>query len=322
MADLPLDALQPRLLEWRNRLHQPWLVAAWPGMGAVAQVAAHYLWTRLGAHELGELPIEDCFDLRAVEVEHGLIRPQPAPQNTLLAWPAPSGERDLVFFEGSAQPEHDAQRCCEAIVVAARALGVVRVCTFAAMATMIRPEARPHVFAVASEAPLLDEARRSEAEPLANGSIGGLNGLLVAVAARRGLPGLCLLGEMPYFASSIANPKACAAVLRTFCRLAKLSIDLTELDAAAVAVERSLVERLKQAERAAVTPALPSPPELREPLTEAELRERAGRVHVEELFAAAQRDRSKAPQLKAELDRLGLFKDYEDRFLDLFRRGE
>jgi hypothetical protein len=37
------------------------------------------------------------------------------------------------------------------------------------------------------------------------------------------------------------------------------------------------------------------------------------------MFALAEKDRSKAFELKKELDRLGIFKKYEDRFLDLFR---
>lgn len=46
------------------------------------------------------------------------------------------------------------------------------------------------------------------------------------------------------------------------------------------------------------------------------------RSGIEELFAEAARDRAKASQLKAELDRHGLFKEYEDRFLDLWKRAE
>jgi hypothetical protein len=38
------------------------------------------------------------------------------------------------------------------------------------------------------------------------------------------------------------------------------------------------------------------------------------------LFNQANQDRSKAFELKQELDRLGVFKDYEDRFLDLFKK--
>ena len=41
-------------------------------------------------------------------------------------------------------------------------------------------------------------------------------------------------------------------------------------------------------------------------------------AHIETLFEDASADRDKALELKAELDRCGVFKDYEDRFLDLF----
>ncbi|EMI15769.1 hypothetical protein RMSM_07296 [Rhodopirellula maiorica SM1] len=40
---------------------------------------------------------------------------------------------------------------------------------------------------------------------------------------------------------------------------------------------------------------------------------------IESLFEVAQTDRSRAFELKSELDRLGVFADYENRFLDLFK---
>ena len=46
----------------------------------------------------------------------------------------------------------------------------------------------------------------------------------------------------------------------------------------------------------------------------------AARERIERLFTEAAKDRSKAFELKRELDRLGLFKDYENRFLDLFKK--
>ena len=39
---------------------------------------------------------------------------------------------------------------------------------------------------------------------------------------------------------------------------------------------------------------------------------------IEKMFKAAGRDHSKAQSLKDELDKWGLYKLYEDRFLDLF----
>jgi hypothetical protein len=48
----------------------------------------------------------------------------------------------------------------------------------------------------------------------------------------------------------------------------------------------------------------------------------ASRQRIEQLFQAADRDRSQAVGLKQELDRLGVFRQYEDRFLDLFKKAD
>jgi hypothetical protein len=47
---------------------------------------------------------------------------------------------------------------------------------------------------------------------------------------------------------------------------------------------------------------------------------RAARARIDELFAGVARGEVNPADLKAELDRWGVFREYEDRFLDLFRR--
>ncbi len=47
---------------------------------------------------------------------------------------------------------------------------------------------------------------------------------------------------------------------------------------------------------------------------------RAARAHIEEMFASVARGELNPTELKRELDRWGVFKEYEDRFLDMFRR--
>ncbi|HEX9015173.1 MAG TPA: hypothetical protein VF960_04120 [Chloroflexota bacterium] len=47
---------------------------------------------------------------------------------------------------------------------------------------------------------------------------------------------------------------------------------------------------------------------------------RAARARIDELFAGVARGETNPSELKAELDRWGVFREYEDRFLDLFRR--
>ena len=73
--------------------------------------------------------------------------------------------------------------------------------------------------------------------PMTEGSIGGLNGLLLGVARQRGMEGVCLLGEMPIYATRIANPKASQAVLEVLTRMLGIVIDLEDLTDMAEQVE-------------------------------------------------------------------------------------
>ena len=43
---------------------------------------------------------------------------------------------------------------------------------------------------------------------------------------------------------------------------------------------------------------------------------------IEKLFIEARTDITKASELKAELDKWNAYKEYEDRFLDLFRKNK
>ena len=50
------------------------------------------------------------------------------------------------------------------------------------------------------------------------------------------------------------------------------------------------------------------------------IKDRIARYMIEQLFREAAAERSRVSELEAELRRWGLFGEYEDRFLDLFRR--
>jgi regulator of replication initiation timing len=111
--------------------------------------------------------------------------------------------------------------------------------------------------------------------------------------------------------------------LETFKQLTGLEIDLDELSEQASEFEEHLQHFLEQAnveyrveeeapqefveEDVQETPTISS-------LTQEE------QANVDKLFAEAKNDRSKAYELKRELDRLHIFARYEDQFLDLFRK--
>lgn len=304
----------------KNKLNRPWMVAVWPGMGHVAMSAGYYLMAKLGMHVLAEFRANELFDVEHVEVKGGLVQPGRLPRNRLFVWQAPAGKHDIVVFIGETQPPLGKYAFCRRLIEYARELGVERIFTFAAMATPMRPGERSHVFGAAADAASLAELKGLDLQVVEEGYIGGLNGILLGVAAESRLRGACLLGEMPQIFTQLPYPHAALAVLETFATLADLELDLDELREQAEAMDGKLDELLTQIERA-VTGQESREESFSPPAAEGDL-DPDDQRRIERLFVQARKDRAKAYELKRELDRLGVFRDYEDRFLDLFKKPD
>jgi hypothetical protein len=307
------------------KLREPWLVAIWPGMGSVALLAGSYLLQKLDAEQLGELDTEDLFELDSVDVKKGVVSAGQVPRNLFFIWRNPVAKRDLLIFVGEAQPESGGFALCQQIVDYAALQGVKQVFTFAAMATQLQPGTKPRVFAVATDGPTLKQTKNLSVEVLEEGQITGLNGVLLAAGAERGLHGICLLGELPFFAVGVPNPRAAQAVLERFTELAGIEMDFTDLERQADVVDRNLeqlMEQMGEESEESGGPEDPTEPEEPAKASSPPPVDAKARRRIESLFDRVRRDRSKAMELKQELDRLGVFKQYEDRFLDLFHSGE
>lgn len=301
-----------------EKLTNPWLLAVWPGMGGVAISAGYYLMAKLGMHLLIEFPAAEFFDLEQIEVKNGLILTRRLPRSRLFLWKDPKEQHDLIVFIGEAQPPVKGGAFCRTLIDQAKALGVKRVFTFAAMATNMRPKHSPRVFGAAIERDTLSQFKQLDLHLLESGNISGLNGVLLGMAATEGLPGGCLLGEIPQIFSQIPFPKASLAVLEFFSVMAGIEIDLNELREHAKTVETTLEDFLVRMEGSLEGNESPDPDTSKvdgdtpPPSTQESQR-------IEQLFEEARRDRSRAYELKQELDRMGLFNEFEDRFLDLFK---
>lgn len=304
------------------KLNRPWMIAVWPGMGQVAINAGYYLLAKLGAHLLAEFKPRELFDVEHVEVKGGLVRMGRLPRSRLFVWRDPAGNHDVVIFLGEAQPPMGKYAFCNRLIEFARELGVERVFTFAAMALETRPEHSSRVFGVAADEKSLSYLKRFHVEILEEGLISGLNGVLLGIAAEREMHGVCLLGEMPQLFVQLPYPKASLAVLETFATMAGLEIDFSELREQVHAVDVKLRELFAAMERAIHS----EEPTIEENFTTQEPDERHldpdDERRIEELFEQAQKDRSKAYELKRQLDHLDVFREYEDRFLDLFKKPE
>src|SRR5262245_39611401 len=305
------------------KLNKPWLVAVWPGMGQVAISAGYYLMAKLGMHVMAEFSPRELFDVEHIEVKRGIIHTGRLPRSRFFVWEDPAGKHDIVVFIGEAQPPLGKYAFCKKLIEFAQQIGVERVFTFAAMATQMHPQHEPRVFGAATSEATLAEVKRHKLEIQDEGNISGLNGIVLGVAAESGLSGACLLGEMPHLFSQLPFPAASLAVLKAFTKMAQIDLDLTELAEQAQAMGEKLGEILTTIEHTMQQQMGQEEDEEEEftPPAEEPRVSPVDEARIERLFTQSRQDKAKAYELKQFLDKLDVFKDYEDRFLDLFKKS-
>ena len=234
------------------KLNKPWMVAVWPGMGHVAISAGYYLMAKLGMHILAEFPAHELFDVEHVEVKDGLISTGRLPRSRFFVWIDPAGparhrrvHRRGAAVEGPIRLLPQTDRVCQD--------------DRSRTGLHVRGDGNRHGARTPNHesSPPRPTRRRSnelkqlELQILDDGNIGGLNGILLGVAAESWLRGGCLLGEMPHIFAQLPYPKASLAVLEAFTDHRRRSqIDLTELAEQAREMDHKLGELLAQMQKA------------------------------------------------------------------------
>ncbi|UCE19085.1 MAG: PAC2 family protein [Gemmatimonadota bacterium] len=294
-------------------VEDPVMIAGWPGMGNVALGAVNYLRRKIETVPFAEIETSQFFAPDAVIVKNGLAKLPQVPQNLFYYSLAPA----VIIFESNAQVSGaDSIHFLKLILDFAQNFKVRRIYTGAAFPMPISHKEKPAVYGVANRKDLLNVIAKSHIEIMEGGQISGLNGLLLGYAEQRGIEAICLLATMPNYAISFPNPKASKAILSVLTRMLHVRIDMSELDA----FSQEMDERMKAIEE-----------KIREMFPTAGKGERAADLDkkevpkyimekIEKLFQEAKGNREKAYDLKEELDRWDLFKFYEDRFLDLFKK--
>jgi proteasome assembly chaperone (PAC2) family protein len=205
------------------------MLASWPGIGDVSLTAAKYLVDKLNAEEIGEIEPLDFFEPTGVTVRDNLVNSPRFPENKFYYWRSARAGQSLVIFIGEEQPGFKGYELVNCVLDVAQRLKVARVYSCAAAVTRIHHSEEAKVWGAATAPKLVDELNKHNVILRGNLRIAGLNGLILGMAKERGMEGLCLLGEVPAYATQIANPRASLAVLSILVKMLGITIDLAEL---------------------------------------------------------------------------------------------
>jgi proteasome assembly chaperone (PAC2) family protein len=226
------------------KLNEPNLLAVWPGVGNVAMIIATYLTSKLTFKDLAEIQAASFFDPTGVLVEDSIIEAPQFPQSKFYYRKSDKkGGSDLILFMGDNQPASKGYELANCILDVALRFHIKRVYTCAAALTRIHHTEQPKVWGVGTNPMMVQELKKLNLKQKGNLQIAGLNGLLLGVSKEREIDGMCLLGEVPMYASRMPNPMAALAVLRTLTKMLEIEVDL--LDLTRVAEETR--EKMKQA---------------------------------------------------------------------------
>lgn len=230
------------------KLNQPFLVAAWPGVGNIALGAVSYLREKLGAKLFGEIDPHPFFESPGVFIEDNLIQPPRFPKSQFFFWRRPQPGRDLIILEGEAQPSRNSYELAHRVIDVAQRLGADRIFTLAA-ALVATPTENPRVWATASDAELVTQLRAQGAVLQGNFFVAGMNGLLLAVARERGLSGVCFLGETFRLLPQMENPVAALAVLKALAQALDIQVDTRDLEAMAQQAKAEMARMVSESQQ-------------------------------------------------------------------------
>ena len=226
----------------RPKLNSPNMLAAWPGISNVSIIAATYLKRKLDFKKLAEVEAFHFFDPIGVVVENSVIGAPQFPQNQFYYWKNKGDGSDLILFIGEDQPAAKGYELANCVLELGLRFQVKRIYTCAAALTRIHHTEQPRVWGVATSQQATENLKDCDLLQKGNLHISGLNGLLLGVAKERGIEGICLLGEVPTYATRIQNPVAALAILKVLTKMLGVEIDMTEL--AVLAAETR--ERMKE----------------------------------------------------------------------------
>jgi len=206
------------------RLRSPILICGFPGSGYVGKLAIDHIIEELEGIHLADI-YSTSFPPQVIIKNTGIVELM---KNILYYVKDSRSKHDFLFLTGDAQPVNSKVEYLlgEEIIKIAKNFGVTQVITLGAYITGMFVET-PRVFGVATDDDGLKLLNSYSISKIDNGSISGMNGILLGIGKINSLNGISLLGETSGY---VIDANASKYILKKLLTIVDLDINMEDLE--------------------------------------------------------------------------------------------
>jgi uncharacterized protein len=203
-------------------LKNPKLICGLPGSGYVGKLAIDYLIDKLSAKQFGNI-YSSSFPPQVSIQADGTVD---LVKNSLFY--CHTDNQDLILFTGDAQPvsAQGEYALAEEIIELCKKMNVTDIYTLAAYITGKFSQI-PKVYGTGTTSKIVNEFSKYGISSMDKGNITGMNGIIIGIAKRSSISGICLLGETSGY---VIDAKASKVILEALSKILNIKFDMSELD--------------------------------------------------------------------------------------------
>ena len=329
--------------KYKPKINHPIVIYSWPSLGLVGRYVINYLITELKAQLFAEIELQDYIFPQNIIVENGVIYSTLQLKEKIYF--LHSEPHDFILFYSDFEPSTQYYtKLATDILNFLSGTDIFFVLTFNPIPTNILHTDTPNLYiaSTTSSTKVLPLLSKFALPKLDFGIVEGMNGVFLSVAKEIGINGICIFCEIPFFTLNMYNPQCAKEILSLLESVFnfKLSYDkiyqdiklmdkhlrsiFTDVNQKAQQLFSQLYEPKKQYNKK-TKQDFNGYESSNGGITFEELKKQikfslpeSAKNKINQLFKLAKENIEYAKQLKEELDRWGVYKEYEDKFLSLF----
>lgn len=224
-----------------TNLDHPTLLVGWQtqDMGKLASTVIHFLNEKMGGQKIAELNPLGFYSFGGIRFKHDLVQVP-----TIDFWACQ--QKNLLILT-SDEPEFEYYRFLNTVLEWAESYFQTKdVITLNGTFSLIAHTQPRRIFTVFNQEEFKEDLQGYDVEPLTWEGPPALSSYLLWVAKRRGLPGMSLWVEIPFYLAATEDPRAIKMALSFLNRRFGLALDLSEFDSR-IRSQEERIARLREA---------------------------------------------------------------------------